>query len=214
VIVLVVLGVALVVFGGLVLLKFPDRPGGRIGWRGFEVSSVGAGFPLIAIGVAVAVLGALRTSTTQTPTQSANAPSSPPSVLGSGAGPSCFGQYLADIPPNRVAKVESGALDKPIVPAGERQDGRLGIEFMEDRQPLGAMRVDFIATDMIFRVESIVDVHCQAITTYQNITRPGAPPAIVENHDILRVSWGKKNYDVRLGANSDITVRFTLGPSP
>lgn len=35
------------------LLRFPDRPGGRIVWRGMEVSSAGAGLPLIVLGVAV-----------------------------------------------------------------------------------------------------------------------------------------------------------------
>lgn len=50
--VLVVVGVALVLFGALVLLRFPDRPGGRLVWHGVEVSSVGAGLPLIVLGVA------------------------------------------------------------------------------------------------------------------------------------------------------------------
>jgi hypothetical protein len=47
--VLVVVGVALVVFGAFVLVRFPDRPGGRLVWHGVEVSSVGAGFPLSSL---------------------------------------------------------------------------------------------------------------------------------------------------------------------
>jgi hypothetical protein len=57
-VVLVVVGVALVVFGALVLLRFPDRPGGRLAWHGVEVSSVGAGLPLIVLGVVAIVVGA------------------------------------------------------------------------------------------------------------------------------------------------------------
>lgn len=40
-----------VIFGALVLIKFPNRPGGKIAWGGIEISSVGAGLPLIFLGV-------------------------------------------------------------------------------------------------------------------------------------------------------------------
>jgi hypothetical protein len=43
VILLIAVGIAVAVFGALVLLRFPDRPGGKIAWQGLEVSSVGAG---------------------------------------------------------------------------------------------------------------------------------------------------------------------------
>src|SRR5206468_4767386 len=49
---LVGIGLALVAFGALILLRFPDRPGGRLRLAGMEVSSVGAGLPLVALGVA------------------------------------------------------------------------------------------------------------------------------------------------------------------
>ncbi len=54
-----VVGVGLVVFGALVLLKFPDRPGGTIAWRGMEVNSAGAGLPIIVVGVLALALSAL-----------------------------------------------------------------------------------------------------------------------------------------------------------
>jgi hypothetical protein len=48
---LVVLGVVLIAFGAVVLLRYADRPGGTIKWMGAEVTSKGAGLPLIALGV-------------------------------------------------------------------------------------------------------------------------------------------------------------------
>ena len=42
---LLVLGLALVAFGALVLLRFPDRPGGEVRLMGLRVSSIGAGLP-------------------------------------------------------------------------------------------------------------------------------------------------------------------------
>lgn len=49
-IVLGIVGITLVGLGSLVLLKFPDRPGGKVAWRGFEVNSVDAGLPLMRVG--------------------------------------------------------------------------------------------------------------------------------------------------------------------
>ena len=57
---LTVTGAALAVFGAVVLIRFPDRPGGRIAWRGLEISSTGAGLPIVVIGVGCLLLAALR----------------------------------------------------------------------------------------------------------------------------------------------------------
>lgn len=55
--ILVVVGIAVAVLGAFVLLRFPNRPGGRIAWQGLEVSSVGAGLPLIVVGIAAIAIG-------------------------------------------------------------------------------------------------------------------------------------------------------------
>lgn len=55
--ILLIVGVALIVFGLLLLLKFPDRPGGKVALGKVEVSSTGAGLPLVVIGVVCLVLG-------------------------------------------------------------------------------------------------------------------------------------------------------------
>jgi hypothetical protein len=56
---LALLGVALVVFGSLVLLKWPDRPGGKIEFKGLIVDSKGAGLPIIALGVIAVATSAI-----------------------------------------------------------------------------------------------------------------------------------------------------------
>jgi hypothetical protein len=55
-----VLGVVLITLGGVVLLLFPDRPGGEVQLLGFQVSSVGAGLPLIALGVVLVAIVAVH----------------------------------------------------------------------------------------------------------------------------------------------------------
>ena len=59
-IVLTASGILIAVFGAVVLIKFPDRPGGRIAWRGLEISSTGAGLPIIVLGIGFLMLAALR----------------------------------------------------------------------------------------------------------------------------------------------------------
>jgi hypothetical protein len=57
--VLLVIGIVLVIFGGLVLVKFPDKPGARIHWRGVEIRSTSAGLPLIVLGLMTMALMAI-----------------------------------------------------------------------------------------------------------------------------------------------------------
>ena len=54
--VLLIIGVGLVAFGAFVLIRMPMRPGGTVKTKWFEVSSVGAGLPLIVIGAALIVV--------------------------------------------------------------------------------------------------------------------------------------------------------------
>jgi hypothetical protein len=53
---LLILGIVLVIFGGVVLIYFPDRSGGEIEWFGVKVRSAAAGLPLIVLGTIAVVL--------------------------------------------------------------------------------------------------------------------------------------------------------------
>ncbi len=72
---LLVVGLALVGFGALMLLILPDRPGGKVAWHGFEVSSIGAGLPLIVTGVIAVAISAVAPSEPHAPRK---VPSTPP----------------------------------------------------------------------------------------------------------------------------------------
>ena len=62
-IIMMIVGIALVIFGAVVLLKFPNRPGGKIVLGGIETSSMGAGLPLIVLGVICIVISNTDIST-------------------------------------------------------------------------------------------------------------------------------------------------------
>lgn len=76
---LVLLGVgfALLIFGAVVLLKYSDRPGGRVRIASWEVDSLGAGLPLIVIGVLVVALAAVQWPQARTPEVSPSPTESP-----------------------------------------------------------------------------------------------------------------------------------------
>lgn len=57
---LALVGVGLVAIGALVLLRFPESPGGNVRLLGLEVSSIGAGLPLIGLGVFAIVLAGVQ----------------------------------------------------------------------------------------------------------------------------------------------------------
>src|SRR6266849_5182605 len=74
--------IVVIVFGMVVLLLFPDRPGGRISLgRLGEVSSVGAGVPLIVVGLAALVFLVVKAPGT-TLKVGTSQPNQTPSVLG------------------------------------------------------------------------------------------------------------------------------------
>src|SRR2546428_11642501 len=83
---LLAVGIAVVAFGAVVLLKFPQRPGGRIAWHGFEVSSVGAGLPLIVVGIAAVAVAAVRGDGGAGSGSAPPVQASPPSIAGPGSG--------------------------------------------------------------------------------------------------------------------------------
>jgi hypothetical protein len=107
---LVIVGIVLIVFGGLVLLRFPTRPGGEIEFQGLRISSVGAGLPLIVLGLAAVVVagilaGSQPTATPQTTPPPTTPPpvSEPPSPSRSQASsaatsPSCLDEHLGKEP--------------------------------------------------------------------------------------------------------------------
>jgi hypothetical protein len=64
---LALVGVGLVAIGALVLLRFPESPGGNVRLLGLEVSSIGAGLPLIGLGVFAIVLAGVQPTTAGQP---------------------------------------------------------------------------------------------------------------------------------------------------
>jgi uncharacterized membrane protein len=61
-VVLVALGVVLIALGAIVLISFSDRPEASVKLLGVQVSSAGAGVPLVVLGVLVIVFAVFRST--------------------------------------------------------------------------------------------------------------------------------------------------------
>jgi hypothetical protein len=179
---LVTIGVLLIVFGGLVLLLFPDRPGGQFEFRGAVVQSVGAGLPLIVLGVVTVIIGATQSSpepagspfaeqpavTTSPPTTTTGNPP-PPDTSGPAPSPAappsdppgaCLEAFLEQEP--RV----NPAFQK-LLPEGQTVKVQSGIAFAliltEDGQTTGAIRFNYegVIGKPLVTVYDVVDASCQ-----------------------------------------------------
>jgi hypothetical protein len=127
--VLLVVGVGVVVLGAFVLLVFPDRPGGKIAWQGVEVSSLGAGLPLIVVGIAAIAIASSGVVGGDGGTTGKHQGSSEGSG-GSPASDSVCPDALQSVPAERVSDVPLGAHDLVAVGRTASKTGPFALRFI------------------------------------------------------------------------------------
>ena len=221
--VLIAVGIALVAFGAVVLVRYADRAGGTFKWLGVEMTSTSAGLPLIALGVAAiafAVTNAPRdaapkqgaaTSTlaTSPPATSTPATSTLATPTAGATTDACADSTVAGVARERVATVELGMRDLQVVRRDQPQDTPFALVLTENGRRIGALRVRQYGSgaSVLFKIESAVDAECRTVTELENLSRGGDPRAL-QNWDTLRLRLGARRYDVRLGGEGEITVGF------
>jgi hypothetical protein len=179
--ILVIVGVAIVVLGAFILLLFPDRPGGKVGWQGAEVSSLGAGLPLIVVGIAAIAIGGngVIGGGDDGGTLDGEGGSG-----GSGAGTG-IGLECPDLPQARVVDVPQGAHELTVAGPVESKTEPFSLRFIDDNHTVGVLTARKLPSD-VFQVQSFVDADCptskiegepgaaalDAITNWRNVTIP------------------------------------------
>ena len=137
-------------------------------------------------------------SQAQPPTNSSE--SLPTSALTEGDG-DCLTQYFADIDLTRQISIEVGVTDQdyPIL----REDlskkdfiGPIGIKLTQNAKMIAALSFVFFNDSHMFKITSIVDSNCQAITKYSNVDRGGDHNAI-QDSDTLKVELIQGSYSLR-----------------
>ena len=183
--IVMVVGIGLMIFGALVLLKFPYRPGGKITWGGIEISSMGAGLPLIVLGVICIVIS----STGISPEDLCKIY---PDIC-NGKSENCF----EGIPEDRVATMEEGAKYIQLIGPHQSKDEAIAINFTENRKPIGAIKFYYMFDNKFFKVDSIVDSECKPIEDYENVNR-GGDKHVLQSWDTLQIQFGDHTYELSL----------------
>jgi hypothetical protein len=202
--VLLAVGIALVVFGAVVLLRFPERPGGRIAWAGLEVSSVGAGLPLIAVGVAAIALSAGGVDVGG----DGGAEEAAATMTEGAGGGSCFGDYFEGIPAGRVFTLEDGVRERDVIGTTEPKTGAFGLALNVDGRPIGALRMRFFPDNGLFRIESVVDAVCRPVEDFGNLNQPGTDKHALPNFNELGLRLGSRSYVLHAGGGATIRLSF------
>ncbi|MEO5815986.1 MAG: hypothetical protein ABIT20_11975 [Gemmatimonadaceae bacterium] len=212
---LMVLGIALVAFGALVLMKYSDRPGGTIKWLGLEVTSKGAGLPLIALGVGSIVFAVARFPLAS-PNAGPDVTTRPDTVTNpskaltrTGSHTSCYDEFLSKVPGDRVDSVEVGMTGVEIIGSHEKLDGPFALLLTENGQRIGALRIRLYGAGtaaQLYKIEQAID-GCAEVTAMRNTSRGGNPREL-QNWDTLREKLGPHEYDVRIGGEGNINVGY------
>lgn len=110
----------------------------------------------------------------------------------------CLRRYIQDVPTDRSHKVEAGALDVQLIGPQQSKEHAVAVLFTENGHPLGAMKFHFYAHNSLFKIASIIDARCAAVTELVNAGR-GGDPLILQNWDELHVRFAQGKYSARLG---------------
>jgi hypothetical protein len=210
VVLLAAVGVVLVALGALILLRFPDRPGGSVGFLGMEVSSIGAGLPVIALGLLAVVLAVdqqregSRTPSTTNRTATAAAPSEQPGV------PRCMAEFFDASPEVAVERRKylprRQGDDIDVLKPGEPKDTEFGLILKDQGRAVGAVKMRYDADAEEFPLHGIVDAACKPVpwTTEQDESAQNPPVAFLS--DDIRFTLGETRYNINLDQGEPITV--------
>jgi hypothetical protein len=177
---------------------------------GIEISSKGAGLPLIFLGIVCIVIsnicipegwdGRYGDNQTilngQTPIDSED----------------YFEQHFHGIQKDRVATLEEGAEGVQLIGPHQSKDEAIAIKFTENNQPIGAIKFYFYSNNNMFKVETVVDSKCQPIEEYSNVDR--GDKHVLQNWDRLQIRFGDHAYALRLGYNAGIINALYRRVSP
>jgi hypothetical protein len=168
--VLLVVGVGVVVLGGLVLLLVPDRPGGKIAWQGAEVSSIGAGLPLIVVGIVAIALasGGALGDDGDDPTQEASA-----NGTTAATGQTASALDCPDLPEARVVDVPQGDAYALVAGSAEPKTEPFVLRLIDNGQTVGALAASWTESGN-FLIHRFVDAECRDSEIFSE--QPGGAP--------------------------------------
>lgn len=201
---LAALGVALVALGALVLLRFPDRPGGDLRLLGLEVSSIGAGLPVIALGALLVVVAVAQQGEDGQP------PTTEDSGSGGGGGqvagpppadtPACIAGFFKARPTvsaGRRRSVPADVEDVEVLASEEPKREEFGLVLTDGGEVVGAAKLTYDVDAKQTGVDAFVDAGCEPVR-WTASTVSGPNPSRVVQFSHLKVALEGREYDVEL----------------
>ena len=157
------------------------------------MNSVGAGLPLIVLGVVAIVIAG--------PIQFSGVKPAAPAVT-PGAEPGSTG-----VPAQRTVTLEDGTNNRDIIQVDQPKDQPISIRFTQNHRTLGALTLPPFPKDDLFKVQDVVDAQNRPVVEYSNDSR-GGPKNVLQNSDTLHVRFENKLYLLRVGGFDTIRVNF------
>ena len=129
-----------------------------------------------------------------------NSSSSSPAPSLTGGNGDCLKKYFADIDPARQISLEAGADEEYYLlsqdAANKDYHGPLGIKLTQNGDMVAALSFLFFNDSHIFKIVSIVDSHCQAVSTYSNWTN-GGDHNTLHDSDTLKIDLSGSSLSLR-----------------
>lgn len=222
------LGIALVALGALVLLRYPDRPGGNVRLLGLEVSSVGAGLPLVALGVLAMAITVVREDD-QSPARD-EAPvergetAARPGLAQDGSEripladeaetPACIAKFFARspaVPADRQRFLPRRNEWIVVLKDDEPKSVEFGLVLRSRGRAVGAAKMRFDVDGQEFLVDGLVDAGCRPAQWSASGDPATVSPAAVPISDDLHLTLGGATYRIAFNEGAPRTIMEMTG---
>ena len=129
-----------------------------------------------------------------------------PSVSDSQA---CLTAFLQNVPKDRITTLENGTYDQQILGPHQSKDQAIALRLEENREFVGAIKLQFFSNNAMFKIDSIVDSECQPVEDFENRSR-GGDKHVLQNYDEFEIRFKKRVYALRFDYDAGrINVNFT-----
>lgn len=222
------LGIALVALGALVLLRYPDRPGGDVRLLGLEVSSVGAGLPLVALGVLAITITVVREgdpppARDEAPVERGDTAARPGlaqdrseriPLADEAETPACITKFFAQspaVPADRQRFLPRRSEWIVVLKDNEPKGVEFGLVLRSRGRAVGAAKMRFDVDGQEFLVDGVIDAGCRPARWSASGDPATVSPAAVAISDDLHLRLGGATYRIAFHEGAPRTVMEMTG---
>lgn len=121
---------------------------------------------------------------------------------------------LADIEPARQISIEAGTTNQDYYISSQdlaKKDfhGPIGIRLTQNGKMIAAISFLFFSDNHLFKITSVVDSNCQAVSEYSNWSRGGDRNAI-QDSDTLKIELAEGSFSLRFLFYGPDNLRFNF----